>query len=378
MAFLRSAPVNLLNLHYAIHALALSGSGMFFAAFLLQASVPAPVVMVALAAILLGRFCIRPFVVVLARRWGLKPLVIAGTVLTALQYPLLARVEGVGWGLLALVVVASVGDTLYWTTYHAWFASLGDNADRGHQIGAREAAATVAGILAPLATGWALVTVGPTIAFGVTAVVLAASALPLLAAPNVQVVAEAPGALKAAMPAVLLMAADSWSWAGYGLVWQIALFVSLGRDFAAYGRAVALAALVGAISGLAIGRWIDFGHGGRVLWVSAGALMATVVLRAVGYGDPRLAIFANAVGAVAFALHTPVVMTAIYNRSKLSPCPLRFHVATEAGFDLAGALGCLTAGALLWTGAPYAAGIAIAALSVTASFLLLRRHYRQA
>jgi DHA1 family inner membrane transport protein len=378
MAFLRSAPVNLLNLHYAIHALALSGSGIFFAVFLLQAHVPAPVVMAALAAILLGRFCIRPFVVALAKRWGLKPLVIAGTLLTSLQYPLLARVEGVGPGLLALCIVASIGDTLYWTTYHAWFAALGDNEDRGHQIGAREAAATVAGILAPLATGWALVTVGPDIAFGVTALVLAAAALPLLAAPNVKVVDEAPGAFRAALPAVLLMAADSWSWAGYGLVWQIALFISLGRDFAAYGGAVALAALVGAVSGLAIGRWIDFGHGGRVLWLSSAALMAMVALRAASYGDPRLAVAASAVGALAFALHTPVVMTAIYNRSKLSPCPLRFHVATEAGWDLAGAAGCLAAGALLWAGAPYAASIALAALGVGASFFLLRRHYDEA
>ena len=133
---------------------------------------------------------------------------------------------------------------------------------------------------------------------------------------------------------------------------------------------MALAALVGAIGGLVIGRWIDFGHGGRVLWLSSAALMAMVAMRAASYGDPRLAIAANAVGALAFALHTPVVMTAVYNRSKLSPCPLRFHVATEAGWDLAGAL--------LWLGAPYAAGIGLAALGVGASFWLLRRHYAAA
>ncbi len=96
MAFLRNGSVNLLNLHYAIHSLALSGGGAFFAAFLLRAGVPAPAVLAALALILGGRFAIRPLVLAPARRWGLKPLVVAGTVLSGLQYPLLAEVHGVG------------------------------------------------------------------------------------------------------------------------------------------------------------------------------------------------------------------------------------------------------------------------------------------
>ena len=99
MAFFRNDTVNLLNLHYGIHSLALSGGGAFFAAFLLYADVPAPAVLASLAAILAGRFVIRPFVLVPARRWGLKPLVIAGTVMTGLQYPLLAEVHGVEWKL---------------------------------------------------------------------------------------------------------------------------------------------------------------------------------------------------------------------------------------------------------------------------------------
>ena len=169
MAFFRNTTVNLLNLHYGVHALALSGGGAFFAVFLLRAGVPAHGVLASLAAILVGRFFIRPWVLVLGKRYGLKPLVIAGTILTALQYPLLAEVQGVGWPLLVLCLVSSLGDTFYWTSYHAYFASLGDAEHRGHQIGAREALAAVVGIAAPLLTGWALVTLGPRIAFGATA-----------------------------------------------------------------------------------------------------------------------------------------------------------------------------------------------------------------
>src|SRR5215831_14161003 len=163
MAYFRNTTVNLLNLHYGIHSLALSGGGAFFLVFLLQAGVSAPAVFTALAAILLGRFAIRPAVLVLARRCGLKPLVIGGTIVTGLEYPLLAEVHGVGPVLFALCAISSIGDTVYWTTYHAYFASLGDSEHRGHQIGAREAIAAVVGIVGPLATGWALTTLGPRI-----------------------------------------------------------------------------------------------------------------------------------------------------------------------------------------------------------------------
>jgi Major Facilitator Superfamily len=164
MAYFRNNTVNLLNLHYGIHSLALSGSGAFFAVFLLQSGVPAPAVLASFAAILLGRLAIRPSVLVLATRIGLKPLMIAGTIGAGLQYPLLAEVHGVGPTLFLLCAVSSVADTFYWTTYHAYFASLGDVEHRGHQLGAREAVAATVGIVGPLLTGWALTAFGPRVA----------------------------------------------------------------------------------------------------------------------------------------------------------------------------------------------------------------------
>lgn len=375
MAFFRNDTVNLLNLHYGIHALALTGGGAFFAAFLLRAGVPAPAVLAALALIIGGRFGIRPFVLAPARRWGLKPLVIAGTVMTSLQYPLLAQVHGVGWELLALCAVSSAGDTVYWTSYHAYFASLGDAHHRGHQIGAREAIAAIIGIVAPLATGWALTALGPRIAFDATAVVLLAAALPILGTRNVAVADAAPGAFRAALPGILMFAADGFIAAGFYFVWQIALFLALGESFTAYGGAMALAAVVGAASGLVLGRFIDAGHGARAVWLAAGALAVVIGLRAASSGHPAVAVAANAAGALALAFYTPTLMTAVYNQAKGSPCALRFHIATEAGWDVGAASGCLAAAALLWTGAPISLGILLSLFGVAAIFALLRRYY---
>jgi DHA1 family inner membrane transport protein len=375
MAFFRNTTVNLLNLHYGIHALALTGGGAFFGVYLLRAGVSAPGVLTALAAILLGRFLIRPSILTLGKRFGLKPLVIAGTIFCGLQYPLLAEVHGIGWPLIALCVISAIGDTFYWTTYHAYFASLGDAEHRGHQVGAREAVAALVGIAAPLVAGWALTALGPRVAFGVTGLVLVVAALPLLATPNVRIPKQAPGSWRASLPGVLLMATEGWGAGGYIFVWQIALFVSLGENFTAFGGAMALAALAGALTGLLLGRIIDAGHGRHAVWLAVGLACATVLVRAFGYGHPAVAVLANAAGALVAAFYTPTMMTAVYNQSKGSPCVLRFHIATEGGYDAGGAASCLTAAGLIWAGAPLGAGILLTLLSLAAAFALLRRYY---
>jgi DHA1 family inner membrane transport protein len=375
MAFFRNSTVNLLNLHYGVHALALSGGGAFFAAFLLKSGVPAHAVLTAMAAILIGRFVVRPAILPLGRRFGLKPLVIVGTIITALQYPLLAQVQGVGWPLVSLCIFASLGDTFYWTAYHAYFASLGDAEHRGSQISAREAASALVGIAAPLLTGWALVTLGPQVAFGATCLVLMLSAAPLFWTPNVEIAAQAPGALRAAWTGVLLFAADGWTAMGYAFVWQIALFISLNQDFTAFAGAMAFAAVVGAIAGLFLGKFIDAGHGRRAVWIACGIMAATIIARTLAYQHPATAILAHAAGAIVVALYTPTMMTAVYNLSKDSPCVLRFHIAAEGGWDAGGATGCLVAAGLIWVGAPLSAAIAAALIGTAGAFALLRKVY---
>jgi hypothetical protein len=53
MAFFRNNAVNLLNLHYGIHSIALGGGAAFFAVYLLKSGIPVPMVFVSLALILL-------------------------------------------------------------------------------------------------------------------------------------------------------------------------------------------------------------------------------------------------------------------------------------------------------------------------------------
>ena len=375
MAYFRNAVVNLLNLHYGIFSIVTTGGGAFYCVYLLKAGVPLPGVLAAMAAILMVRFVVRPAVVPLTVRFGLHRLLIAGTLLMALQFPLLALVHGIGGVLLALVIVAAIGDAVYWSCYHAYFAALGDLQHRGHQISMREAIAAVAGIASPLATGWILVRFGPMAAFGAMAATTVAAALPLLWTPDVRVVPQVRGAFRAARFGIAVFVLDGWIASGTVFVWQIGLFVALRQSYLGYGGAMAVAALVGAIAGLLLGRWIDIGRGVSAVSLALGSFGLLVLLRAATVEHPALAVMANALTPIGSCLYIPVLMTAVYNQARRSPCVLRFHVATEGGWDAGGAAGCLCAAALFYAGAPIGVALLLPIIGIAAAFFALRRYY---
>jgi MFS transporter, DHA1 family, inner membrane transport protein len=332
-------------------------------------------VFISLALILLGRLVIRPIVIAFAARWDLRAMVVAGTALSALQYPFLAEVHGVGAALVGLIAVSAVADTVYRSTYHAYFAALGDDDLRGRQIGVRGAIAAVVGIGSPLLTGWMLVTFGPRIAFGATFGIVALAALPLLWAPEIKVGRQVPGGFRAAVPGVLLFVADGWVAAGYVFAWQVALFVSLGENLLAYGGALAFAALVGAIGGLTLGRYIDAGCGRQAVWYAFGTFALIVALRAAASGHAAIAVLANALGAFGECLYIPTLMTPIYTMAKHSPCTLRFHVAGEGGWDVGGAMGLLAAALMTGLGVALSVSILQSLAGVAAITIMLRRYY---
>jgi MFS transporter, DHA1 family, inner membrane transport protein len=376
MAFFRNSAVNRLNLHYGMHAFAENAGGIFVLVFLLREGVSIAGTLLALAGLLAGRFAMRPAVLPIAKRWGLRPVLIAGTLIIAVSYLMLTAVHGAGLSLAAYCAVASLGGVFYWTSYHAYFAAAGDAEHRGHQTSAREAFAAALGILAPLAGGWSLAVAGPAWAFSGAGAIQALAALPLIGAPNVTVVQAAPRAFHAARPGLYLFLADGCFAAGFYYIWQIALFISLGESFPAYGSAMALAALAGAICALFQGRRIDAGHGRQAVLIAFSAAAVTVILRAGSFGSPWPAVAANAAGAFVVPLLIPALMTPFYNLAKSSPCPLRFNIATEGAWDIGCGTACLVAAGLAAAGFPLGFAILLALPGAGAAALLLRRYYR--
>jgi MFS family permease len=300
---------------------------------------------------------------------------VIGTVLMGISFPFLTPVHGVGWPLVWLVIVTALADTVYWPSYHAYFAALGDEEHRGQQLGIREAISALLGIVSPLVAGWLLVGFGPRVAFFTTGVVQALAALPLLWTPDVPIARRAPGAFRAALSGAMLFVGDGWVSSGYFIVWQLALFITLGENYLAYGGALAVAALVGAVGGLVLGRYIDSGKGGQAVWVSIGLLSLVIMLRAGVHDHPVLAVAANAMGALVGCLYVPTMMTAVYNQAKRSPCVLRFHIAAEGGWDVGVATGLSLAAAVTWYGGSLSLTILMALMGAAFVFSLLQRYY---
>lgn len=375
MSFFSNEAVNRLNLHSGIQTLAQEAGGIFILVFLLRAGVPAPLVLCSMAAMTAGRFILRPLVLPFARRYGLRTTLILGTVLEAAVFPILPFVKGVDGAFLAMVLVSPLGSVLYWTCYHAYFAAVGDEEHRGGQVAVRTALMALVGIGAPLAGGWALQTGGPWLAFPAAGVVQVLAAMPLLGAPKVEVAHEAPGGFRAAWLGAALMACDGIFAGGYHYVWQVALFIALGGSFTAYGGAMALAALVGTVFSLWIGRHIDAGKGRSAIGIAFVIAAGVLAFRGLSLGSPWLAVAANALGALVVGVWIPALMAPIYNLAKASPCPLRFSVATEGGWDIGCGVSCLVGAAIVASGATYAAPILIGLTGAVMAFALLWRRY---
>lgn len=374
MAFFRNSAVNRVYAHAGIVALAHAGGGVFVLVYLLRAGLPAPLVLLTMGAIAALRFALRPAVLPFARRLGVKPILIAGTLGVALQYVVLAFVDGPGATLAALIAAAAFGEMMYSLANNTFFATLGDDEHRGHQVSAREAIVALANIGAPLIGAAALVAFGPGPMFVGVGFVQALAVLPLLGAPNPPV-NGAPDASPEAKRAYAYNATDGWFDTWYIYVWQIALFVSLGESFAAYGGAMALAAILGAATGLLLGRRIDAGDGQRVTAIAFAAAALVVLARAWSLGDPLLAVLANASGSAAMAMMSPAIGGAVLPIAKRAPCAFRFHMATEGAWDLGCCAACVTAAALAWLNVPLAATTLLALPACWLAAVILQRIY---
>jgi MFS transporter, DHA1 family, inner membrane transport protein len=375
MAFLSNDAVNRVIVHSGVKALAESAGGVFFFVYLLKAGLSVEAALLSQAAIFTLRFALRPAMLPLAVRFGVLPVYIAGTLLMALQYPLLALVHGVGPALVVTCAAAGVGELVYYLAGNAYWAMVGDIEHRGQQIAARESLVAVVGIVGPLAGGAALTRFGPGPVFAAVGAIQAMAALPLIGLPNVAVAARAPGAFRAARAGVILIATDGWFDVCYIHVWQIALFLALAQSFESYGGAMALAGLAAAVAGLLLGRHIDAGGGRRAVTVTYGLAATAVILRAASLGSPWLAVAANALGATLWPLLGPTIGACSHNLAKASPCAFRFHMGTEGGWDVGAIAASLTAALLVRLGAPLTVPLLMALLGVAGSVAFLRRYY---
>jgi MFS family permease len=376
MTLFTNRDLNRLAVHSTLHQLAWAISSAFSAVFLLRQGLSPATIFLCLAAIIAARFAVRSAVLATVRAIGLRATLIIGTLLYGAQNPLLALVHGPGATLVTYCAVAALAQAFYWTSYHAMFATIGEAASRGSQVGWRELLVGVSGIVGPAVSGLMLTVAGPGAAFGAAGVIELGAIVPLIGMiepPRTPL--APPGAFIFYRRGALLLGSDGWIFNISAWAWGLIMFRGLDARYDVFGGTLAAAALAGALGGMVLGRFIDKGHARRAVWINAVTLAGALIAKTV-CGSSAVTIVAVAVGTTALGgLYVPSLMTAIYNEAKASGSPLRFHFAAEIGWDVSGSLACLTAAAMCATGVSLQAVIALALPMVAVQALLLDASY---
>jgi hypothetical protein len=99
------------------------------------------------------------------------------------------------------------------------------------------------------------------------------------------------------------------------------------------------------------------------------------VARTFGWPVPALAVAANVAAALAWPLYATAFNARVYTLARQSPCPLRFHIVAEGGWDMGTCLACLAAAVLLSAGFDYHLPLAIGVLACLLGYWTIARSF---
>jgi hypothetical protein len=361
--------------HAALQSFVEASGGIFIAGFLVRQGLSYPAALASFALILLSRFALRGMVLPLARRTGLKTVLLTGLAVRVASFLMLPFVTGTGALLAAFILVTGVGSVLYWTGYHAFVSAVGDSAKGGRQVSIQQASTAIVGIIAPVAGGFLLASAGPVIGFTVIAAMQALAAIPLLGASNPGVEADVTIDRPLVRFARLLYFSEGFNAGCTVVIWNLALFASLGEHFDAFGGAIAFAGIAAAAGSLLIGKLIDGGRPQHSIALAYGAATVAIAIKAAAFATPLWAIGATALGALVTPMTATAMLAPLYAMARRSACVLRFNMATEGGWDLGCSAACLVAAAVLSAGASFRLPILLALVAVVTIAAMLRRWY---
>ena len=361
--------------HAGLQSFVEYSGGIFIAGFLVSQGLSYPAALVSSAMILLARFAMRGALLPLAQRMGLRNLLLAGLTIRAGSFLMLPYITHVGPLLAAFLLVTGIGSVFYWTSWHAFVSALGDSERGGRQVSIQQATSAIVGIIAPITGGFLLSRAGPQVSFSIIAAIQMLGALPLIGAPNPSVEREATLDPALARFGRRLYFNEGFH-AGCGVViWNLALFASLGGHFDAFGAAIAFAGLAAAAGSMFIGRLIDSGRPQHSLVLAYGAAGLALAIKGAAFASPVLAVGATALGALVTPMAATTMLAPLYAMARRSACVLRFSMATEGGWDLGCSAACLVAAAVLATGASFRLPILLGLAAVLTMSLMLRGWY---
>jgi MFS transporter, DHA1 family, inner membrane transport protein len=362
--------------HAGLQSFVEGSGGLFVVGFLVKQGLSPSLALGSFALVLLSRFALRSAVLPIAHARGLRTVLLLGVAIRAMSYVMLPFVGGIGPMLVAYILVSGLGSVLYWTGYHAYVSAAGDDEAMGRQVSIQQATTAAVGIVAPVAGGFLLSAAGPLTGFAVIAAMQLLAGLPLIGAPNPAIPRESRADPQIVRSGRRIYFAEGLQAGCSVVVWNLALFVTLGQSFESFGGALALAGLGAAAGSLVIGRLIDGGRGRQSLALAYGLGACVLVLKAFAWASALPALVATALGALAAPMLATAMLSPLYAMAQRSRCTLRFNMATEGGWDLGCSTAALVAAAILALGLGYTLPILLGVLAIAIIAWGLARWYR--
>ncbi|HQS97189.1 MAG: MFS transporter [Novosphingobium sp. 17-62-19] len=363
--------------HAGLQSFVEASGGLFVVGFLVKQGLTPAFALASFALVLLSRFALRAAVLPLAHAYGLRSVLLLGVLIRAASYIMLPFVSGLGPTLVAHILVSGLGSVLYWTGYHAYVSAAGDNAAMGRQVSIQQATVATVGIVAPAAGGFLLGWAGPMAGFAIIAAIQLLAGLPLLGAANPAINPKSRADPEIVRFGRRIYFAEGLQSGCAVVVWNLALFVTLGQSFENFGGALALAGLGAAAGSLLIGKLIDGGRPQHSLTLAYGLGAIVIGIKALAWAHPLPALVATALGALVAPMLATAMLSPLYAMAQRSRCTLRFNMATEGGWDLGCSTAALVAATILHFGFGYTLPILLALGAIGAIWWGLARWYRQ-
>ena len=375
MAFFSEKSLNILNIHYCLRAMGWEMCSMFTLSYLYKQGLPLPAVFLAYAGMLAVRTLTRPLSMMLCLKKGIRFTLIAGTVAFACRYLAMIPINGISLWLVPFMLVSGLADVLYWVSYHNYFASIGNENNRGSAVGIREAITTVVAVLGPL-FGGILLSVDRIYAFLLPFVLTLLSVFPLFKTPDIPKPKPASKQEKKNVGhfGFFVFIGDGWFYQA-GTVWPLIVFMILDDNYGNFGFILALAAFFRAVGNLFFGSMIDKGNGKIISYVGYGLHIAVFIARAgFAYTVPAI-IACDFFAAIAYCFSMTGLMSAVYNATKKSAHPLYFTYYTELGWDIGAISSMLICAAVAYAGINLRWTLSIAICGALMSAFILGKYY---
>jgi MFS family permease len=347
--FLSNRGINMLNIHIGIAGFANNFGSIFIAIFLYQNGISIPYIFLGYAIGFFARLVLRPIALKFCLKYGLKKVLIIGTLFYAANYPILGQVEGVDIWFYGFFLLFAITDVFYWLPYHSIFTIIGDDEHRGKQTSIRDGVYMFGEFLAPIISGIMILKFGYQSAFYVAMLLMFLAIPPILKIENLDIKKLQKKNKKP------ISKKGFWLYAGYGfamnneLIWTILLFLIVLNP-AYFGGLIGLAVLIQIIINMFIGHKFDTGKGKRIYQLGSLLIAVSIIIRGIWVDTISEVIMSDIIIVLGYLFFDNIFNSAFYNISSKSQNPLNFQYFAEMGWDIGAGLAALMTATLTYYG----------------------------